>query len=80
MRYRVALRWRRLGWDEIVRFEDLWMTSGKPRLRADVLLSDGSRVLLPVPLAGVVDAHAFEGQLSQLRALHSRHRHSTLGA
>jgi hypothetical protein len=80
VRFRTVLRWRRLGWDEISRFEDLRMTSDKPRLRAGVVLSDGSRVLLPVPLTGAVDAHVFERQLSELRSLHSRHRHSTLEA
>jgi hypothetical protein len=79
VRFRMVVRWRRLGWDEIVRFEDLRMTSDKSRMRAGVVLRDGSRVLLPVPLTSAVDAHVFEKELSQLRALLSRHRRSTQG-
>jgi hypothetical protein len=85
LRFRMVVRWRRLGWGEIVRFEDLRVSSAHarvrtPAMRVAALLRDGSLVMLPVPLTGAADAHVFEKQLSRLRALHARHRSGALGA
>lgn len=79
LRIRTVLRWRRLKWDEIVRFEDLRVASADPRspngpsLRVAAALRDGSVVWLPVPWLGTADTGDFEKQLSQLRALHHRY-------
>jgi hypothetical protein len=83
--FRTVLRWRRLEWDEIVRFEDLRVDSADsristPNLRVAATLRDGSTVSLPVPWVGAADVGDFEKQLSQLRALHRRYRRSTRGS
>ncbi|GGJ50295.1 hypothetical protein [Streptomyces brasiliensis] len=85
LRFRTVLRWRRLEWDEIDRFEDLRVAAADPRVRRPELrvaatLRDGSMVSLPVPWVGAADAGDFEKQLSQLRALHRRYRRSTRGS
>ncbi|MFE7414822.1 hypothetical protein [Streptomyces laurentii] len=85
LRFRAVLGWRRLEWDEIVRFEDLRVDSAGDRLRTSnlrvaAMLRDGSVVSLPLPWVGAESARDFEQQLSQLRALHRRYRHSTVGA
>jgi hypothetical protein len=85
LRYRTVLRWRRLEWDEIVRFEDLRVASADPRLstpnlRVAATLRDGSTVSLPVPWVGAADMGDFEKQLSQLRALHRRYARSARGS
>ncbi|KAK1179795.1 PH domain-containing protein [Streptomyces sp. NBS 14/10] len=85
LRIREILRWRRLGWDEIVRLEDLWIAadprarSGQ-RLRVAARLRDDSLVWLPVPFVGAVDVAGFERELAQLRALHRRYTRGTQGS
>jgi hypothetical protein len=85
LRFRAVLRWRRLKWDEIVRFEDLRVAAvdhrmRRPNLRVAAALRDGSMVSLPVPWGGVADVGDFEKRLSQLRALHRRYARSTQGS
>lgn len=78
LRYRAVLRWRRLAWQDIARFEDLRVNGADPRFRSTELrvaarLCDGSTVSLPVPWMGPAEMGVFEKQLSQLRALHRRY-------
>ncbi|MGW1759634.1 PH domain-containing protein [Streptomyces mirabilis] len=82
LRYRTVLRWHRLEWDEIDRFEDLRVQPGDRRLsthnlRVVAKLRSGEAVWLPVPYAGSVDAFSFEDQLRALRAAHHHYRPGT---
>ncbi|MBP0457056.1 PH domain-containing protein [Streptomyces montanisoli] len=78
LRYRTVVRWRRLAWEDIARFEDLLVDGADPRFRSTELrvaarLRDGSTVSLPVPWMGPAEMGVFAKQLSQLRALHRRY-------
>ncbi|MFF3469338.1 hypothetical protein [Streptomyces sp. NPDC002619] len=83
LRFRTVLRWRRLAWDEILRFEDLRVLPGDPRLhtrpnlRVVTKLRSGAIVWLPVPYFGADGTQLFEAQLAQLRALRRRYSRST---
>ncbi|MFF2519521.1 PH domain-containing protein [Streptomyces sp. NPDC058086] len=82
LRYRTVLRWHRLEWDEIDRFEDVRVQAGDRRLsthnlRVVAKLRSGEAVWLPVPYAGSVDAFSFEDQLRDLRAAHLHYRPGT---
>ncbi|MEU3078197.1 hypothetical protein [Streptomyces laurentii] len=84
-RFRAVLGWRRLAWDEIVRFEDLRVASSdsrikEPNLRVAVALRDGTSVALPVPWAGSDGVRGFEQDLSRPRAVHARYKRSAVGA
>jgi hypothetical protein len=84
LRFRTRLRWRRLAWDEIDRFEERRVQPGDRRLsthnlRAAAALRNGESVWLPVPYAGAQDAFGFEDDLRALRSLQRRYTPSTPG-
>ncbi|MFB7600921.1 PH domain-containing protein [Streptomyces sp. NPDC056160] len=82
LRYRTVLRWHRLEWEEILRFEDLRVQPADSRsrgthLRVSAKLHGDALVWLPLPYAGEADTRTFEAQLAELRALHRRYAHRT---
>ena len=82
LRYRTVLRWHRLGWDEIVRLDEVRVDSADRRmhstnLRVAVELRGGAVVWLPVPYVGAAEWRSFEQQVAQLRALRRRYSGGT---
>ncbi|MFE0103563.1 PH domain-containing protein [Streptomyces sp. NPDC059009] len=77
LRMRTLWRWRRLGWDRIVRFgavERRYSRGSSIRMAAE--LTDGRLVPLPLPIDSTRSA-AFERDEARLQALHARHAPST---
>ena len=82
LRFRTVLRWHRLEWDDIVRFEDVRIAAADHRfhhtnLRVAAELRDGTVVWLPVPYVGAEEVRSVEQQVAQLRALHRRYSRSS---
>ncbi|MFF3512476.1 hypothetical protein [Streptomyces sp. NPDC002573] len=77
LRYGTVLRWHRLEWHEIARFENVRVAALDHRVRSTALrvavkLREGSAVRLPVPYMGAEEMQSFEEQVARLRALRRR--------
>ncbi|NUR04413.1 MAG: hypothetical protein HOY79_50295 [Streptomyces sp.] len=78
LRFRTVLRWHRLEWEQIARFEDVRVAAADHRfhhtsLRVAARLRDGAVVWLPVPYVGAEEVRSVEEQVARLRALRRRY-------